>query len=122
MRSGVITICVHCSREYLYIPKQGHGKEQCNSCQVNRRRVARKIQCVAYKGGSCIHCGYNKCVEALGFHHRDSESKLFRISGNHSRSWKVTKTELDKCDLVCANCHAEIHANDGVYPLGLISR
>lgn len=54
-------------------------------------------------------CGYNRCTRALGFHHLDPSKKDFGIGGAHSRSWAVIQAELDKCILVCSNCHDEIH-------------
>jgi hypothetical protein len=65
---------------------------------------------VAYLGGKCVKCGYDKCVAAMEFHHRDPSMKDFAISGGGvTRSFEAIKVELDKCDLVCANCHREIH-------------
>jgi hypothetical protein len=67
---------------------------------------------IAYKGGKCQCCGYNKYVGALEFHHINSEEKDFGISAKgYTRSWERVKEELDKCILVCANCHREIHGN-----------
>lgn len=66
---------------------------------------------IAYKGGKCQCCGYNRYVGALEFHHINSEEKDFGISAKgYTRSWERVKEELDKCILVCANCHREIHA------------
>lgn len=65
---------------------------------------------VDYKGGKCQICGYNKCNEALDFHHIDPKTKSFNISGNHCRRWNLVKEEIDKCVMVCSNCHREIHA------------
>ena len=66
---------------------------------------------VEYKGGSCAVCGYNRCIEALEFHHNNSSGKDFSISEKgYTRSWAKVKEELDKCMLLCANCHREIHA------------
>jgi hypothetical protein len=70
-----------------------------------RRRM--KVKAVAYLGGKCIKCGYDKCIRALGFHHRDPEMKLFRIGSGCPKRWELIKAELDKCDLLCANCHME---------------
>ncbi len=67
---------------------------------------------IEYKGGCCQSCGYKKCFKALEFHHKDPKEKDFNIfSKSHSRSWERVKNEIDKCMLVCANCHREIHAN-----------
>ena len=71
-------------------------------------RQRTKIKAVEYMGGSCKCCGYNKCVWALAFHHLNPDEKDFSIGGK-SLSWEKIKTELDKCVLVCTNCHFEIH-------------
>jgi len=68
---------------------------------------------VEYKGGKCIKCGYNKCIEALEFHHLNPEEKSFSL-GSNSRSLDIQKKEADKCILVCSNCHREIHYMDGL--------
>ena len=69
-----------------------------------------KEMAIAYKGGKCCICGYDKCKSALDFHHKNGEVKNFGLSVRGlTRSWVRTKKELDKCVLVCANCHREIH-------------
>jgi len=97
-------------RKCKYCDRQIQTKLICNSCATNRRRFALKLKTVAYKGGGCIRCGYKRCTAALDFHHRDPKGKIFNISGSHCRAWKVIVQELDKCDLVCRNCHAEIES------------
>jgi predicted DNA-binding protein YlxM (UPF0122 family) len=78
---------------------------------VSKRRRKIKQMAVEYKGGKCVKCGYNKYIGALEFHHLDPTVKDFTISNSgHCRSWEKVKDELDKCILVCSNCHAEIHA------------
>jgi hypothetical protein len=72
-----------------------------------RKRV--KIKLIEYKGGKCVKCGYNKCIEALHFHHVDPKEKDFSISGK-TLSFEKMKKEVDKCILVCSNCHSEIHS------------
>ena len=73
-----------------------------------------KAAAAEYKGGKCELCGYNKCIEALEFHHVDETTK----NPNFSREVRTSaltqkkKAELDACILVCANCHREIHYND----------
>ncbi len=66
---------------------------------------------IEYKGGKCQLCGYNRCPEAMEFHHLNSSGKDFGISQKgYTRSWKRVKEELDKCIMLCANCHREVHA------------
>jgi len=77
--------------------------------QKRRRELRRKA--IAYKGGQCQICGYDRCPEALEFHHLDSSYKDFGISSKgYTRSWGKICEELDKCVLLCANCHREVHA------------
>lgn len=76
--------------------------------KLNRRELKQKV--VNFMGGKCVKCGYNKCLAALTFHHRDPTEKDFTISDIFNMiSWRRLKRELLKCQIVCANCHAEIH-------------
>ncbi|MCD6257671.1 HNH endonuclease [Candidatus Aerophobetes bacterium] len=78
---------------------------------VRKRRKKIREMAVEYKGGKCEICGYDRCIEALEFHHLDRKNKDFGISNKgYTRSWKKIKEELDKCMLLCANCHREVHA------------
>ena len=66
---------------------------------------------VEYKGGKCELCGYSGCIDVLDLHHKDASKKEFGISSSGlTRSWEKNKAEADKCVLLCANCHREIHA------------
>ena len=79
---------------------------------VRKRRRKVRLMAVEYKGGRCSRCGYDACVDALEFHHLDASRKDFAISEQgYTRSWKRVREELDKCILVCANCHRELHAS-----------
>ena len=81
-----------------------------NKASVTRKRQALKVKAVEYKGGKCVRCGYDKSIKALHFHHLDPTKKDFGVSNRgFTRSWEKLRIELDKCDLVCSNCHAEIH-------------
>ena len=79
-----------------------------NKANVIKRRKANKKFLVEYKGGKCERCGYNKCIGALEFHHLDPSTKSFSLTGN-TFGIERQKKEADKCILVCANCHREIH-------------
>ena len=76
-----------------------------------------KSWAIEYKGKKCEICGYSRCQEALDFHHLNPKEKDFSISDRNlpTSDWPRIKNELDKCILVCANCHREIH--DGLYSI-----
>lgn len=86
---------------------------RCKKCaveSVTKRRQKLKEKAILYKGGKCEKCGYNKCNAALDFHHLDPKEKDFALSSKGiTRGWERVKNELDKCVLLCANCHREIH-------------
>ena len=87
---------------------------RCRQDAVNKRRRKLKMMAVEYKGGKCEKCGYDKCIGALEFHHLDPSQKDFAISSTGStRAWSKIQKELDKCILVCSNCHREIHEEHG---------
>ena len=78
---------------------------------VIKRRHRIKTLALEYKGKKCENCGYNKSHWALQFHHKDAKQKDFGIGyKGYARAWTKVQKELDKCVLVCANCHHEIHA------------
>lgn len=64
----------------------------------------------------CTKCGYNKCRRALDYHHLDSTEKSFGIAqfvwkrGFTENNKQLMLQELDKCIVLCSNCHRELHA------------
>ena len=106
---------IHGETWHTYYDKSSwHGQWKCLKCQTEEaviKRQLKKIKCVEYKGGKCEICGYDKNYSALEFHHLDPNEKDFTISKKNS-SWENIKKELDKCILICANCHREIHNPD----------
>jgi hypothetical protein len=81
---------------------------QCENERIKRHKREIKQTLVAERGGACERCGYDKCVAALTFHHRDPTEKAFQV-GRGNRSLARHRDEAAKCDLLCANCHAELH-------------
>ncbi len=76
-----------------------------------QKRKRNRFAALLYKGNKCKICLYDKCIPALEFHHIDPSSKKFTISSGIDKGWRKIKSELDKCILVCPNCHKEIHYN-----------
>ena len=84
---------------------------------VAKRRRKLKLMVIEYKGGKCVICGYKKYAGAFDLHHVDGSTKEFGLSMQGlTRSWDKTKVEADKCILVCANCHREIHGGIAQIP------
>lgn len=96
-------ICKRCGNE------SKDRRTLCGSCRVILSRQKKKKALIKYKGGECEVCGYNKCVRNLEFHHKDPTQKDFGISKKQNWNIEKLKKEVDKCILVCSNCHGEIH-------------
>jgi len=94
--------CYNCS-PFRYISVQPKDRK------AERRK--RKEKLVKMLGGCCVQCGYNKSIRGLSFHHKDPKQKEFDISknGNILLEWDVIIEEVKKCELLCLNCHAELH-------------
>jgi hypothetical protein len=118
-------VCKKCGKRYEFTPgynpvtKKRNSRNYisvCNSCHTNSKRFERKRRMIEYKGGKCQLCGYNKCDRALVFHHLNPNIKQYRFAGNHARKWETMKLELDKCILLCQNCHCEVHEGLRIIP------
>lgn len=104
--------CKYCSNEFKYDRKRGHQKHCCNPCKVRKWRLSVKIRLVDRLGGECKMCGYDSCIDALEFHHKDPTKKDFQISKCKDYSFDRLIKEVDKCILLCSNCHKEEHYNN----------
>ena len=90
---------------------------ECKKCRrkdQNRITYKHKETLVYYKGGKCEICEYNKCIAALDFHHLNPKEK--DPNWEKMRHWtpERVKKEVDKCKLLCKNCHTELHYNQRV--------
>ncbi len=77
--------------------------------RIRHRKKREYIQKYKLSKG-CAICGYNKCAEALDFHHPGD--KNFRIALSTGKNLEEIKKEIDKCIIHCANCHRELHAKE----------
>lgn len=75
----------------------------------NETRKKLKLELVKIKGGKCEKCGYCRCIAALEFHHtgKGKDGDIAYMIKNCSKQ-KALK-EVEKCILLCANCHRELH-------------
>ena len=101
--------CIDCHNKWLREKRRTqHSKQIRNKWRKKSLRLKKK-KAINLLGGKCMLCGYNKCLSALTFHHKNPSEKEFEIGLIKDYSWKKVKKELDKCDLLCFNCHMELH-------------
>lgn len=94
---------------------RGNICRTCKSKDDVERRKRKKNEAIIERGGKCNVCGYDKTPSALEFHHIDPDSKEKAPNELMSLSLKKQKEELDKCILLCANCHREVHDRLRIY-------
>jgi hypothetical protein len=123
--------CFKCGQEKIFKefsrhPRRGDGlQSQCKSCQKaykdihyrenkneylaknKRRKKSNAIFINSQKQGPCMDCGETYPPWVMDFDHRDGKKKKFSISEANTVSKETIIKEIEKCDLVCANCHRQ---------------
>ena len=120
----MIKICEICGKEFETKPN-GASRKYCFECSpsyprggsraqtITALRRAMKKEAIRRMGSQCCRCGYNKSIRALEFHHLDPTVKEFGLAANgHCHTWEDFWKEAQKCELLCSNCHAEIHEEE----------
>ena len=96
---------------------EGRNHGWCRKCMYDaqkKRWKDRKIKAVMLLGGKCFMCGYDRNYAASDFHHKDPDEKECSWNKLRLKSWDKIVNELNKCVLLCANCHREFH-NQGSF-------
>lgn len=83
------------------------------SRSVTKARQNKKLKSLEYKGGMlCSRCGFSEPIpDCYAFHHRDPSEKDMNWGKMKTNNWSIEKIkeELDKCDVLCHNCHSIVH-------------
>lgn len=117
-------------------PRHSHHGPYCKPCRAAYGRARRylnrdhaykvqiakqtrnglKARAIEYKGGKCQRCGFTPSgpeqYPAIHIHH-PFRDRVWTFATGTSRTWDMLRVELDRCELLCANCHAIEHAADG---------
>jgi hypothetical protein len=96
----------YCSRK---CHNDSSNKKHQDYVAQQKRAHGRKREFIALKGGCCSICGYNKNMAALEFHHENEKDFSLNVRTLSNRSMKLLLKELEKCTLLCSNCHREHH-------------
>lgn len=96
-KSGLASWCRRC--------RQAHS----NGVYAPAKRRERKQQIISLKGGACRRCGGVFPHYVYDLHHRDPAEKEIGMTDLQDKAWARVEAELEKCDLLCANCHRIAH-------------
>lgn len=101
------------NREHILRRKKQYYLENEKECKKQQQQLRQKKRTILHglKIDGCAICGYNKCDAALDFHHVNPENRKFPVNFNHMTN-KNLFIEVQKCILLCSNCHREIHAKE----------
>lgn len=109
-----LLVCGNCHREIHIGLHPEILKIKASNNKLTKRNVKYFNECkrewMSYLGSKCTNCGYDKSVAAMDFHHKNDDQKEYNLSRKRGRSLNFVKRELNKCLLLCCNCHREEHA------------
>ena len=120
-------ICTKCHQElpiseFAYRNKdKGTRRADCKKCHsqfMKDKYHEKRLEIQDLKTEQkCIKCGYSRCSEALHFHHIDETTKSENIARMIANSYGLERArfEIEKCVVLCANCHAEFHYMNRYY-------
>lgn len=100
--------CKVCKREL--------ARDRYSAVELDVRREKDRLRSLSnreliaqFKAGGCSVCA-EQCIPCIDLHHRDPSTKLFSISNGQNVSTSRLIAELEKCAVLCANCHRKVHA------------
>ncbi len=101
-------VCESCNLSFNAQEKQ---RRKCPSCYFKVKKLEKIEKIKAIVGNSCWICGYNRSWRNLAFHHVNPSEKVFSLTSRElvGHNWSMVLQEIQKCILVCHNCHGEIH-------------
>ncbi len=114
--------CIDCNSDKSlseFYTQKGHAFNKmsyCRTCFNKRcviRWIKRKVEAINLKGGMCENCGLqlkDSHYSVFEFHHRNPIEKDSDWAKLRTMSWPKIQKELDKCALLCANCHRIVHS------------
>lgn len=111
--------CKEYKKENSFAPYNFKNNGKCTECSshndIQRNRML-KLKAINYLGGKCSRCEFIGHYSSYDFHHVNYLDKEFNWNLMRKKSFSNLLPELDKCVLLCRNCHQMIHTklnNDG---------
>lgn len=121
--TAIFKKCCVCGSAYTsYNSQQKYCSKKCQNNSPTRKKTTKEfskkrrelLDKIKLDTG-CEECGYNKHPAALHFDHIDPSNKSFTISQDVKRKWSDIENEINKCRVLCANCHSIYTHNENHY-------
>jgi len=106
--------------EFYKLNKEKIGEKKAEFYKLNKEKIRKQQRehikkkraiCLEYLGGKCVKCG---TTHNLQFDHIKREGKKYEITRKLSNNFDNLKEELDKCQLLCVDCHLDKTAKEWV--------
>jgi len=98
--------CTQCGKEFKW-----NKNNVCWTCRSYNRRKQNRNKAITHLGAKCGDCGLED-KDVLTFHHISQDSKYDNLSSLWHRKWSVIEKEINKCKILCANCHMKLHRKE----------
>lgn len=105
--SNLQSYCKRCNRSYQrrhYLRNKKKYIENKNKYKEIGKEYMQKVKATS----RCEFCGESH-IAVLDFHHKDHTTKSFSLSGCYGKSIATVQAEIDKCIVLCSNCHRKLH-------------
>ena len=112
-KHGYANQCLDCRRKVGL--KSYHKHKESVLLRGSQKRRDTRDKILKYLGGQCSHCGIEYTGDnavIFDLHHTDPSEKDFSVSKHSGRNFEKLKPEVDKCVLLCANCHRLEHKQE----------
>lgn len=109
-KDGLNTLCRECSKKRSNKYYKDNPTKHKANVYTRNKRVYQELYSKIYDilcNSSCVDCG-NKDIRVLEFDHKPEYTKTSNISSmvRKQASWESILKEMEKCDVVCCNCHS----------------
>lgn len=98
--------CPQCGKEFKW-----NKNNVCWTCRSYNRRKKNRNRAIDHLGSKCSNCKL-KDKDVLTFHHISKDSKYDNLSSLWHRKWSIIEKEINKCKILCANCHMKLHRKE----------
>ena len=101
--------CKSCGCDLDKSKLKGNLCMKCHGVYQDRYRVEKRKKAIEHLGDKCMDCGKTYPPQVYDFHHERDKEECVSILIRNNRKLETILEEVDKCVLLCANCHRLRH-------------
>jgi hypothetical protein len=112
--TGILKVCRTCNiaKDSSLFADNRNVCRKCRQVYTAKARAINKARVHEYlESKGCRCCGLSD-PEVLELHHDDPSVKEYTVSHIYSYNWDNIQKEINKCSVLCSNCHRKLHSNE----------